>query len=146
MPPGVLADALRGVDDQERGLGVRRPGDHVAEELDVPGRVQDDVIPRGGLEEDPGRVDGDALSLLVLEGVKQERILEWLGRPPTELADGLKLPLRQGAGIRQQPSDYRAFPVVDVAANHHAKPVPWRNHRNLSHLRKVYFLHTPLKP
>ena len=40
---GVLLHAFGRVDHQQRGLGPRRAGDHVLEELDVPRRVEDQV-------------------------------------------------------------------------------------------------------
>ena len=78
VAPGVLLHALRGVDHQQRRFGARGAGDHVLEELDVAGRVEDEVVAQVALEEDPGRVDGDALGLLVLERVEQEGVLERL--------------------------------------------------------------------
>ena len=44
-------------------------------------RVDDDVVARGGLEEDARRIDRDALRLLVLQRVEQERVLERLRVP-----------------------------------------------------------------
>ncbi|MCX6364039.1 MAG: hypothetical protein NTW58_07705 [Actinobacteria bacterium] len=73
---GVLAHALLGVDDQQGGLGARRAGDHVLEKLHVAGGVVDDVVALGRVEEAARRVDGDALRLLVLEGVEQKGVLE----------------------------------------------------------------------
>ena len=79
VPAGLLPHALRPVDQQDRGVGRGGAGDHVLQELLVPGRVDDDVGPLGGLEEGLGRVDGDVLLPLLLQRVHQVGELE---RPP----------------------------------------------------------------
>ena len=114
----VLPDAFMGVDHEQRRLGPRGPGDHVLQELDVPGRVEDDVVPSRGLEEHAGRVDGDPLRLLVLEGVDQEGVLERLGVALARQPDRIQLSLWKRARVRQQPSEDGALAVIDVAGNH----------------------------
>ena len=88
-----------------------------------PGRVEDQVRPQAALEEHPGRVDGDALGLLVLERVEQEGVLE---RLRVELALGpdlLELALGERVGVGQEPADDRALAVVDVADDHDVHPL-----------------------
>ncbi len=43
MAPGVLLHAFRGVDHEQGGFGAGGAGDHVLQELDVAGRVEDEV-------------------------------------------------------------------------------------------------------
>ena len=112
---GVLAHALVRVDHEQRRLGARGAGDHVLEELDVAGRVVDDVVPLGRLEEAARRVDGDALRLLVLERVEQERVLEGPRVLRAHRLDLIELALGQRAGVGHEPADDRALAVVDVA-------------------------------
>ena len=52
---GLLAHALLGVDQQQRGLAAGRAGDHVLEELLVAGRIDDDVVARIGAGTGSGR-------------------------------------------------------------------------------------------
>jgi len=114
VPPAVLAHPLLGVDHQHRRLGARRPRDHVLQELDVPRRVDDDVVALGALEEAARGVDGDPLVLLVRQRVEQERVLERLPRPLALSPHRLQLPLRQRPRVREQPPDHRALAVIDV--------------------------------
>ena len=39
VPPGLVAHAFQRVDDQDRAVGLRRAGDHVAQEFGVARRV-----------------------------------------------------------------------------------------------------------
>ncbi len=127
---GVLLHALGRIDHQQGGLRAGGAGDHVLQELDVAGSVEDQVVPQVALEEHPGGIDGDALGLLVLEGVEQERVLERLG---VELALGpdlLELSLGERVGVGQQPADDRALAVVDMADDHDVHPLrPRRRER-----------------
>ena len=73
VPPRLLAHALGRVDDQQRGIGLGRAGDHVAQELGMAGRVDQDEIARRRAEADLAGVDGDALVALGLQRIQQER-------------------------------------------------------------------------
>ena len=112
---GVLPHALFGVDHEQRGLRPRRAGDHVLEELHVARRVVDDVVPLRRVEEAARRVDGDALRLLVLQGVEQERVLEGARVHLAHVLDLLELALGQRAGVGHQAADDGALAVVHVA-------------------------------
>ena len=74
MAPRVFLDALLRVDHEQRRFGARRASNHVLQELDVAGCVEDDVVAARGLEEDARRVDGDPLNLFVSQRVKQKRV------------------------------------------------------------------------
>ena len=115
VAPAVLAHAFLGVDDQHRRLGARRARDHVLQELDVPGRVDDDVVARRALEEAARGVDRDALVLLVRQRVEQERVLERLARALALAPHRLELALRQRVRVGEQAADDGALAVVDVA-------------------------------
>ena len=115
---GVLAHALVRVDHEQRRLGARGAGDHVLEELHVARGVVDDVVPLRGVEEAARRVDGDALRLLVLQGVQQERVLEGPRVHLAHLLDLLELAVGQRAGVGHQAADDGALAVVHVADGH----------------------------
>ena len=115
----VLAHAFLGVDDQHGGLGARRARDHVLQELDVAGRVDDDVVARSRLEEAARGVDGDALVLLVRQRVEQEGVLERLARAlALAAAPPRACPAGSESGVGQQAADHRALAVIDVADDH----------------------------
>ena len=78
-----------------RRLGARGTRDHVLQELDVAGRVDDDVVARRCLEEHARGVDRDALRPLVLERVEQKRVFERPGRPGAERLNLVELAVRQ---------------------------------------------------
>ena len=118
MAAAVLAHALLGVDDQHGRLGARGARDHVLEELDVPGGVDDDVVALVALEEAARGVDGDPLVLLVGQRVQQEGVLERLAGALALAPDRLELALRQRAGVGQQAADHGALAVIDVADDH----------------------------
>ena len=123
VPAGVLLHAFRGVDDEQRGLGAGGAGDHVLEELDVARRVEDQVRPQAALEEHAGRVDGDALGLLVLERVEQEGVLERLGVELALRPHLLELPVGKRVGVGEQAADDRALAVIDVTDDHDVHPL-----------------------
>ena len=86
-----LANA--GGNDEDGGVGLRRPGDHVLDEVAVAGGIDDREDGLGRLELPQRNVDGDAALALGLQLVEHPRVLE--GR----LADlgGLLLELLDGA-------------------------------------------------
>ena len=113
-----MSSPLR-VDDEQRRLGARRAGDHVFQKFDVSRGVDDEIIPLRRLEEAARRVDGDALTALVLERVEKEGVLERLRVAAAHLAYLLKLALRQRIGIGKQPPDNGGFSVVNVTDNYY---------------------------
>ena len=86
-------------------------------------RVEDQVRPQAALEEHAGRVDGDALGLLVLEGVEQEGVLERLGVELALRPHLLELPVRKRVGVGQKAADDRALAVIDVTDDHDVHPL-----------------------
>ena len=123
MAAGILLHSLRRVDDQQGRLGAGRAGDHVLQELDVAGSIQDEVGPPGCLEEDPRGIDGDPLGLFVLQGVEEEGVLERLRAALAGRPNLLQLALGQRMGVGQQPADDRALAVVDVADDDDVHPL-----------------------
>ena len=114
VPARVLTHTLVRVDHEQRGLRARGPGDHVLQELDVAGRVDQDVFASLSPEETPRRVDRDALRLLVLQGVEEEGVLERLAGTLARGLHVLDLPGRNRPRIGEESSDDRALSVIDV--------------------------------
>ena len=63
----LFLHAFGGVDEDERGVGARRAGHHVLDELLVAGRVDDDVFALRGAKPDLRGVDRDVLVALGLQ-------------------------------------------------------------------------------
>ena len=66
------AGGRAGIDEDDRQVGRRGAGHHVARVLLVPGRVGDDEVALRGREVAVGHVDRDALLALGLEAVREE--------------------------------------------------------------------------
>ena len=115
VPARLLAHALGGVDDQQRGIGLRGAGDHVAQEFGVAGRVDQHEVARRRAEADLAGVDGDALVALGLQRVEQERPLERHAAPRADGLELLELAVGQAAGLVQQPADQGRLAVIDMA-------------------------------
>jgi hypothetical protein len=64
VPPRLRAQARCGIDQNERDVGARRAGRHVARVLLVSGRVGDDEFALRRRKEAVGDVDGDLLLAL----------------------------------------------------------------------------------
>ena len=115
VPPRLHADAVARVDEQDRDVGGRGAGGHVARVLLVPRRVgQDELAPRG--REVPVRdVDRDALLALGLQAVGEQREVDRPGRAVLRrLLDRADLIFVHRSRVVQQPADQRALPVVDA--------------------------------
>ena len=76
VTPGLVAHAFERVDDQDRAVGLRGAGDHVAQEFGMAGRIDQHDVARRRAEADLRGVDGDALVALGLQRVEQERPFE----------------------------------------------------------------------
>ena len=73
VPPRLLLDAVPRIDEQDRDVGRRCAGRHVARVLLVAGRVGQDELASRGREVAVGDVDGDALLALGPQPVGEER-------------------------------------------------------------------------
>ena len=124
MAPGLFEHALARIDQQQREVGGRGAGDHVAGILLMPRRVGDDELALGGREEAIGDVDGDALLALGAEPVDQQREIDLLALGADLAAVGLErshLVVEDLPGLVEQPADQRRLAVVDAAAGDEAQ-------------------------
>ena len=124
----LLLHTLGGIDDDERGVGTRRTGHHVLDELLVAGSVDDDVLALRRPEPDLARIDGDVLVALGLQRVHQIGELE---RNASALCDGDELfvfAFGKRAGVVKQTADERRFAVVDVSHDDKSELVPRVRH------------------
>ena len=124
MTPRLLQHALARIDQQQREVGGRGAGDHVAGILLVPGRVGDDELALRRREEAIGDVDGDALLALGGEAVDQQREIDVAALRPDLLAVGLErrhLVVENLPRLVQQPADQRRLAVIDAAAGDEAQ-------------------------
>ncbi len=119
VAPRLVAHALARVDEEKRGVGLRRAGDHVAQKLRMTGRVDQHDIARARAQMDLARVDGDALVALRLQRIEQERPLELHPAPRAHGLQRVELALRQIARLVQQPPDQRRLAVVHMPHDDH---------------------------
>ena len=112
VPARLLGQPGAGVDEQQREIGGRGAGDHVARVLRVAGAVGEDEAPPGRRERAVGDVDRDALLALGAQAVGQQREVEPVDRA---LLDVRELVGEHGLGVVQEPADERRLAVVDAA-------------------------------
>jgi len=110
------------VDQDDRQVGGRGGGDHVARVLLVAGRVGDDVLAGAGREVAVGDVDGDALLALGQQAVGEQRqVGGGQAALRRSLLDGVQRVGEDGLGVVEQPADQRALAVVHAAAGQEAQ-------------------------
>ena len=115
VPPRLLAHPFRGVDQQQRGIGLRRAGHHVAQKFLMPRRVDQHIVALIGLEPDVRGINGHALVALALQRIGQKRPLERHAAAGAHFLDRFQAAFRQASGIVEQASDQGGFAVVDMA-------------------------------
>jgi len=124
VAPRLRLHAVAGVDENDRDVGGRRAGDHVARVLGMARRVGDDELASAGREIAVGDVDGDALLALGRKTVDQQGKVDPGAvdvLPPGRRLHGRELALADQLGIVEQAADERALAVVDVAAGNEAQ-------------------------
>ena len=132
MPPGLRNHPIARVDQQQREVGGRGAGRHVAGVLLMAGRVGDDERAPLGREKPVGDVDGDALLALVFEPVEQQRQVDVVsgGAEPLRLAlEGRQLVGEDRVGVVEQPADQGRLAVIDRAAGEEAQQRLFRRGR-----------------
>ena len=107
--------AFQRVDQEQRGFSAGGAGDHVLQKLFMSGSIDNDVLPPVPDEKRPGRVDRNALLLLLQKCVKQERVLELLALLAADRLDLFQLAFRQGARIGIESSHQCGLPMIDMA-------------------------------
>ena len=130
MALGLLHDALAGVDEDQRQIGRRGAGDHVARVLHVARRVGDDELAPRRVEVAVRDVDRDALLALGTQPVGQQREVDVLvATPAARLRDLLEQVVGQLLGVVEQPADQRRLAVVDRPGRREAQQVAARARR-----------------
>ena len=122
MPPGLFFQPFLGIDQQDGLIRGGRPGDHVFDELPVPGSIDDLKRPSRMTKFNPRGVDRDVLRLLLKQRIQEEGVLKRHPLLPAGLFHRLQLPLRQGIRVRQQPANQGGFSVVHMAHHHNSRP------------------------
>jgi hypothetical protein len=121
---GLLQHALARVDEDDRQVGGRRAGDHVARVLHVPRRVGDDERAPCGGEVAVGNVDRDALLALGAQAVDEQREVDHAAAAALGgLLDVLELVGQHLLGVEQQPPDQGRLAVVDRAGRREAQQI-----------------------
>ena len=124
VAPGLGQDALARIDQQDREVGGRRTGHHVARILLVARRIGDDEFALRAGEEAIGDVDRDALLALRRQAVDEQREIDPLALRPVALAvifERAQLVVENLLALVQQPPDQRRLAIVDAAAGDEAQ-------------------------
>ena len=116
----LLGQARARVDQQQREVGGRGAGDHVARVLRVAGAVGEDEAPPRRGERAVGDVDRDALLALGAQAVGEQREVEPVD---AALLDVRELVGEHGLGVVEQAADQRRLAVVDAAGGGEAQQV-----------------------
>ncbi len=116
VAPRLHAHAVARVDQQDRHVGGRRAGRHVAGVLLVAGRVGEDELAARRREVPVGDVDRDPLLALGPQTVGEERKIDRPGGPVLRrLLHRVQLILVDRPRVVEQPPDQRALPIVHAA-------------------------------
>jgi hypothetical protein len=121
VPARLLEDALAGIHQDQREVGRRGAGDHVARVLLVARRVGDDELAPRRVEVAVRHVDRDALLALRAQAVgEQGEVHVAVAAPLGRLLDVLELVLEDRLGVEQQAADQGRLAVVDRAGRREA--------------------------
>jgi hypothetical protein len=115
VPPGLLDDAVAGVDEHEREVGGRGSGHHVPRVANVAGGVGEDERPARGREMPIRHVDRDPLLALGPQTVGDQGQIELDALGSAGRGDLLEGVLEDLLGVVEQPAEQRALAVVDRA-------------------------------
>ncbi len=119
VPAGLRQHALARVDEDDREVGVRGTGRHVAGVLLVARGVGDDELALVGRKEAVGDIDGDALLPLRGEAIHEQGEIDAFitdRAVPALLAEGSELVVEDELAVIEQSSDQGGLAVVDRAA------------------------------
>ncbi len=118
----LLEHAFAGINQDERHVGSRGAGHHVSGILHVPRGIGDDKLAAGGGKIPVGHVDGDSLFALRSQSICQQRQVDALLTAPNGgLLDCVKLILKNGLAVIEQPPDQGAFAVIYRAGSSEAE-------------------------
>ena len=126
MPPRLGDDARSGVDQDDRQVGRRAAGDHVAGILLVPGGVGDDELAVVGREIAIGHVDGDALLALGFQAIEQKGVIDVVARVAHPLAvalQGVQLVLINLLAIEKKSANQGRLAVIDGASREETEQI-----------------------
>jgi len=113
---GLLLESGGDVEHDQREVGRRGAGRHVAGVLHVARAVRDDELARGRRRVAIGHVDGDALLAFRAQSVGHETEVEVADAAfLRSLGDGVELVVEELARVDQDPSDQGRLAVVDRA-------------------------------
>ena len=117
MASALLDDSLTGVDQDDREVGRRGSGDHVAGVLHMAGSVGDDELAVRGRKVAVGDIDGDSLLALGAESVGEICQIDLAATGDVRGAfEGFDLVLHERLGVVEETSDQGRLAVVDGAA------------------------------
>ena len=124
VPARLLPDAVPRIDEEDRDVGGRGAGRHVARVLLVARGVGQDEFSARRREVAVGDVDRDSLFALGPQAVREQREVDRSGASvPRRRRHRVNLILVHTARVVQQASDQRALPVVHAAGRADAEEI-----------------------
>ena len=125
VPSSLCHDAVTSIDEDNRQLASRGTGGHVARVLLVTRRIGNDELAAIGRKIAIRDVDRDPLLALGFQAVSQQGKVDLAGTSSTNLLaiafHGGELVFVDHLGVVQQPTDQRAFTVVNATASKKAQ-------------------------
>src|SRR5690349_6207749 len=122
---GLFFHAFQRIDQQQRPFGSGRTGDHILEKLLMSRRIDDDVVSTLPTEKRPGRIDSNSLLLLFKEGIKEERVLEFLPLLPADRLDLFEFAIRQRSRVGIETPQQGGLPMVHMPDDNDVQIVRW---------------------
>ena len=118
----LCQDSLPCIDQNDRKIGRRRAGRHVAGKKFVPPGVCNDEAASGCREVAVGGIDGDALFAFRPESVHEKRRIDVLAADSPDPAQGGNI-VEEALGVAEQAPGERRLAVVDTAADQKAQQI-----------------------
>jgi len=133
----LFLNTLRGIDNENGGIGLRRARHHVADEFPVSRRIDDDVRAQRGGKLDLRGINRHSLVALGLKTVQQKRPLQFGSAFFTEMLQLFDFTIHQAARIVQQATDQRGFSMVDMTGQNNMQGHMYPRTRSCSKLSSV---------
>src|SRR3954463_2344477 len=114
MTPALLPRSLIRRDDNHGCISRGRAGDHILQELLMPGRVNDREPALVCPKMDLGSINGDVLLLLLHESIEDKGVFETAAIPLTRGPNRLELSFGKGVSRFEDTANHRRLSVVDM--------------------------------
>jgi hypothetical protein len=101
----LFLHTFTGIDDEDRGVGLRSASDHVFQKFPMARSVDQHILAKGSTEVNMRDVNGNTLVSFRLKRIHEECPLERHAAPLAHSADSFKLSFRQRTRVVKQAAD-----------------------------------------